>query len=702
MTSSIARKPQDTLKLLYEISREFNSALDLRTVLQRVLLLTMKNIGANSGSMIVVDEHGEPVESAIIHGSNILDQTTQQLRATTERGLAGWVLKYREAVLMTDTSKDERWLRRPDDDVSRTGPKSAISAPLLSRDNLVGVITLVNANPGQFNEAHLSLVKAIADQAGIAVLNARLYSESQRQARVMAALAETASVINASLDFDDVLQRIAAQTKQALNVQAVSLALCDPEDEAQLIFRAVIGGAGARLQEYRLPLGRGIAGWVAQHGEAVLVPNAHADPRFDLETERRTGYHTRAIACAPIQLEERVIGILEAINPTNAGFGRDTLLVLDGICNLASNAISHAQLFSRLQAAHQRYHDLFNDSFSPIIITDLQGNILEVNRQTVVLSHYPIETLHQMTIFQLHQVNFTHLGESLENLKAGHRTIAYESNMRTCDGDEIPVQVLCRVVSIEGQASIQWVLRDITERKNIDKLRNDLISMVYHDLRSPLANIISSLDVLRSMLPEDDAIESVMQIAIRSTERIQRLTNSLLDVHRLESGNPIVTQEIVGLLGLVNEALDAVYLMAESRHQTLEVEIPEQIPALYVDSDMIRRVFINLLDNAIKYTPNNGRIRIEAQQDGEWVQVSVIDTGFGIPESEQELIFHKFTRLHNREGSKGLGLGLTFCRLAVEGHGGRIWVKSKPEVGSRFSITLPVAPSDTMFSPSRT
>ncbi|GAB4520906.1 MAG: GAF domain-containing protein [Anaerolineales bacterium] len=698
MAQSIARNPQDTLKLLYEVSREFNSALDLRTVLQRVLFLTMKNIGANSGSIIVVDENGEPLESAIIHGSNVLDQTTQQLRITTERGLAGWVLKNGVAALVEDTSKDERWLRRPDDDISRTGPKSAISAPLLSRDRLVGVITLVNANPSQFDESHFSLVKAIADQAGIAVLNARLYSESQRQARLMSALAETAAFINASVDFDDVLQRIAAQTMQALNVQAVSLALRDASDETQLVFRAVIGGAGQSLQGYRLPVGQGISGWVAEHGQAVIIPDAHNDPRFDAETDRRTGYYTRAVACAPIRQDERVIGILEAINP-NIAFEKDTLLVLEGICNLASTAIRHAELFSRLQAAHQRYRDLFNDSISLIVITDMAGKILEANRQTVQLSEYTPEALQQMSIFQLHQANFVHLGDNLEKLQDSQHTIAYESNLRTRSGYEIPVQVLCRRVFIEGHAFIQWILRDITERKNIDKLRNDLISMVYHDLRSPLANIISSLDVLRSMVPMDEMVDSVIQIAVRSTERIQRLTNSLLDVHRLESGNPIATQEIVSLHGIVNDAMDAVRLLADSKHQMLEVALPAHLPALYVDSDMIRRVLINLLENAIKYTPNDGRIRLEAGMEHDWVLVSVVDTGPGIPESEQELIFHKFTRLRNREGSKGLGLGLTFCRLAVEGHGGRIWVQSQVGVGSRFSITLPVAPADTVLEP---
>ncbi len=697
MTASSSHGPQDTIALLYEISREFNSALDLRTVLQRVLFLTIKNIGAKSGSIIVVDEQGEPIESAIIYGSNLHRQTTQQLRATTEHGLAGWVLRNRVAALVRDTSKDDRWLRRPDDAIDRSGPKSAISAPLISRNKLVGVITLVHQQPNHFDDTHLDLVKAIADQASIAVLNARLYDESQRRARIMAALAETASAINATLDPGEVLQRIATQAQKALDVEAVTLGLVDAEHR-DIVFRASVGGSGPRLIGSRLKVGQGILGWVVQHGQATIVPKAHEDPRFDPETDRRTGFYTRSIACAPITKDGEVLGALEAINPKGHNtFNNETLTVLEGICNLAGTAITHAQLFSRLQAAHKRYHDLFEDSISPIVITDMTGHILEANRQALEVSEYTPETLTTLSIQQLHDVDARYSNRDLQVFRESQRIVTYESIMHTRNGAEIPIQVLARRVTVEGQPYIQWILRDISERKNIDQLRNDLISMIYHDLRSPLANIISSLDVLRSMLPEEDeAIESVLQIATRSTERIQRLTNSLLDVHRLEAGKAVISQEVAGVSALAQDAVESIRLMAEAKNQTVEVNLPKDLPALFVDTDMIRRVLINLMENAVKYTPNNGHICLEARPlPPDQVEISVVDTGPGIPEKEQELIFHKFTRLGNRQNAKGLGLGLTFCRLAVQAHGGHIWVKSTEGVGSRFSLTLPTAPADT-------
>jgi GAF domain-containing protein len=150
-------------------------------VLQRVLFLSMRNIGATSGSIVVLDEVERPIESAIIVGDVIHNHTTQRLRSTLEQGLAGWVVRNRQAALVSDTTTDERWLSRQYEIDEQLGPKSVVSAPLLTRDVLVGVITLAQPGYGFFTTEHLALVQAIADQAAIAVLNARLYADSQHQ-----------------------------------------------------------------------------------------------------------------------------------------------------------------------------------------------------------------------------------------------------------------------------------------------------------------------------------------------------------------------------------------------------------------------------------------------------------------------------------------------------------------------------------------
>lgn len=685
------RTARASLDLLYHVSREFAAALDLRTVLQRVLTLSVQHIGAMSGSIIVLDEGGQPLESTLLIGEQIHEGATQQLSATLEHGLAGWAVRNRRAVLVPDTSQDERWLRRPDDASDQTGPKSAVSAPILARDGLVGVMTVVHPQPGYLNQDHLDLLQAIVDQAGIAILNARLYAESQRRARAMTAVAESAAVITASLNLESVLERILLQTNQVLQVEAISLALRAPGEES-LEFRAAAGPMAEKIFNLRLEPGQGIAGWVAQNGRGVIISEVHQDPRFDPYLDAVSGITTRAVACAPIRSQDEVIGVIEAVNPLSGSFDQDALLILSGIGSLAGTAIRHAQLFERLQAAHQRYRELFEDSIDPILLTDWEGRILEANRQAEITIGLEHEALCSSKVEQFQVVNREKLGEGFDQLYSG-RTIAYEADLLSAAGKTIPVQVNVRTVRIEEDDHLQWILRDITERRELDKLRDDLLSMIYHDLRSPLANVISSLDILAAMLPEnaDPTLQQLVDIATRSTDRVGRLTETMLDVSRLEAGQPLVNRQTINLAALVREALEIVQPMVANKKQELICEVAAGLPEAVGDGEMIRRVLINLLENAVKYSPSRGKIQVVVSQEDRQALFSVIDNGPGIPPEARDLIFDKYSRLQYRSGPKGLGLGLAYCRLAIEAHGGRIWVEDRPErEGACFKFSLPL------------
>lgn len=676
------------LELLYHVSRELATALDLRTVLQRVLYEAIQNVGGERCSIVVLDDAGKAVDATIVYGTQVLEHTTQQLRDTTERGLAGWVIRHRKGVLLPDTSKDERWLMRPDDAMDKSGVKSAICVPLLAREKLVGVLTLVHPKPNVFSNEQFDLMQAIADQAGIAVLNARLYTESQRQARVMTALAEGASAMNASLRMDDVYQRILIQTMQALQVETAAIGMIDG---GQLVYRAAAGQNAGNIIGRKIQLGDGVAGTAAREGRGVVAANISQDKNYS-DADKFGGVETRSVIIAPIQSPLGVIGIIEAINPIANSFDPDALLVMTGIGGLAGTTIQNAQLFEKLRAAHQRYRELFEDSIEPMLITDWEGNILEANRQATLLSGYSSEQLHSLTIDQLHRVNWNRTGMEFETLRE-NRTCSYESSLHKQDKSYLPIEVHARRVEFDETDSIQWIMRDITERKELDSLRDDLTAMIYHDLRSPLANIVSSLDVLSSMVTEDDKemVLTILKIAENSTDRIQRLVSSLLDVSRLESGQPVADQKAVSTLELIRTVLRDVAPVPAGRHQTVSADLPDELPPIWVDEDMARRVLINLIENASKFSPTNGSIEMGAREEDGWVHMWVRDNGPGIPLAEQERIFDKFTRLRGAGKPGGLGIGLAFCRLAVLGHGGRIWVESEPGRGAVFHFTFPRA-----------
>jgi signal transduction histidine kinase len=162
---------------------------------------------------------------------------------------------------------------------------------------------------------------------------------------------------------------------------------------------------------------------------------------------------------------------------------------------------------------------------------------------------------------------------------------------------------------------------------------------------------------------------------------------------RLESGQPVVNLFATSPVLLASDAVDAVSPVAESKDQSITQTLPPESPPVLVDGDMIRRVLINLLENAVKYSPPGGEITLGADIDSSLAKIWVQDSGPGIPAAETENIFDKFARLNPKGSQKGFGLGLAYCRLAIEGHGGRIWVESDPGKGARFCFTLPLADS---------
>jgi PAS domain S-box-containing protein len=438
----------------------------------------------------------------------------------------------------------------------------------------------------------------------------------------MTALAKSASGISSSLNLDDVFMGILEQTESALNVQVVILTLVDlPSGNLEL--RAVKGWPKTKTGKLPRNIERGISYWVVEHDEGAIILDVNKDERFNPKDDQVKGMISKSILCAPIHYRGKVIGTLEVINPHEGDFDQDSLLILSGIANLAGTAIRHAQLFEQLQAAHQRYQDLFEDSIDPIIITNWSGEILEANRKAVLASDYSKNILRSMRINQIHLVDQDLVGADFEELHSG-KTLSYESSLGTASGHKVPIKVYVREIQTEEISRLQWILRDITEQKKLDTLRDDLTSMIYHDLRSPLANVVSSLSLLDTLLPSKDAsMKSLLDISMRSTERIQRMTESLLDLNALEAGQPIGNRTLVSVSDLIYEAVEAIESTVNNKNQAISYKVSENLPKVLVDQDMIRRVVTNLLENASKYSPAGNNIEVGAWQEKAQVYIWV-------------------------------------------------------------------------------
>ncbi|MEM2942356.1 MAG: PAS domain S-box protein [Candidatus Bathyarchaeia archaeon] len=268
----------------------------------------------------------------------------------------------------------------------------------------------------------------------------------------------------------------------------------------------------------------------------------------------------------------------------------------------------------------------------------------------------------------------------------------YEMRFRRRDGEPFWVEVFGVLVEVEGEKHYlsHWV--DITERRRLDEFKEQFISTVTHELRTPLVSIKGYLEYIlkggHGPIPEK--VESSLTVVKRNTDRLVNLTNELLDVRRLQAGRLELNLESLDLREVIDQCVKEIQPLIQTRLQRLQVDAPSTPILLQVDRDRIAQAIINLLSNASKFTPEGGAITLSAAEDSEAVKVQVSDTGIGIRSQDLNRVFEPFTYIRKPFQTEGTGLGLSITKGLVEAHGGRIWVESAGEgKGATFTFTLP-------------
>lgn len=269
-----------------------------------------------------------------------------------------------------------------------------------------------------------------------------------------------------------------------------------------------------------------------------------------------------------------------------------------------------------------------------------------------------------------------------------------DASFRRADGTSFPVEYASTPIVEDGQITGAVVtFRDVTERREVDRLKDEFVSVVSHELRTPLTSIRGSLGLLAAgklgEVPEKG--RRMLEIAVQNTDRLIRLINDILDIERIESGR--VTMEIkpVDAAELAHQAVDVMAAMAEKSDVRLYAWADRQ--PMEADPDRILQVLTNLLSNAIKFSPAGAEVSVTVVRDGPEVVFRVRDQGRGIPQDRLESIFERFQQVDSSDARDkgGTGLGLAICRSIVQQHGGRIWVESEVGEGSTFTFTLPGA-----------
>jgi len=525
-----------------------------------------------------------------------------------------------------------------------------------------------------------------------------------------------------TLNVDQLLGEILAVLERSFGYLSCAVLLVD-EATRELYIKASRGYPQEVVERTRISIGEeGITGWVAAHKVPLNVPDVAEDPRYIEEVKG-----TRSEIAVPMLSGEKVIGVLDAQSPKVNAFNEDDLRVLSSIAAQASIAIEEARLFEQVAEVRNKLQAILNSTRDGILMLDTMGQIVMVNPMIERLWNLERPDAIRLDLAQLVEEDphdlLAKLGYTqeqmrglLHQLQEGEQGLSKAVYEIATPGRRAIERVCAPVLDERGGSIGQMiVLRDITEQKELERMREDLTHMIVHDLRSPLAAVMGGLHLVRELINRGADIARAVEpldIAISSSEKMLELVNSLLDISQLEAGQMRLEIKARSLPDLVDGARARVAPLALEDGIALRVDLPPDLPQVAADENLVTRVLVNLLDNAIKFSPRGGVVSVRAdgvsaiptfEESSEttaqhYISVSVTDTGPGIPEAYREKIFEKFSQVEEQESRRGLGsgLGLTFCKLVVEAHGGHIWVESQMGQGSTFTFTLPVAETESV------
>ena len=450
------------------------------------------------------------------------------------------------------------------------------------------------------------------------------------------------------------------------------------EDSGDLYMRAALNFNDHFVHTFRLKVNDSLAGLVVRRGEPILL-----DERSPKKIS--TSYLVKSLVYVPLRLSEKIIGVL-GVDNRNArpAFKDHDRKLLEALAEYTVIAIHNAGLYATTNHQRNQLETTLAHIQDGVVVLDQDRNVILANR---VAEH-------------LFNLGSDFIGKPFNEVFSGHRELNQLLNRDPGDSPAWVDLVNDREDVFSAHlADIPEVgqvitLHDITPLKKLDRIKNDFVSTVSHDLRSPLTAILGYVDLLERAGPLNEMQRDFVKRVKVSVRNITGLVDDLLDLGRIEAGLDI-HKDKVQLNTLVQESLVTFKGVVAEKNQQVELQLVEPSPLIVAAPLQVRQMIDNLLENAFKYTPEGGEVKLSTEvSDGQAI-LKVSDSGIGIPAKELPHIFEKFYRASNVTGDMiGTGLGLSIVRSVVELHNGRVWAESQADKGTTFVVVLPLSKTD--------
>ena len=722
---------------LYDLSQVLNSSLERSVMLQQIGPRVLESFNVEHCAIIlrIDDEYwtfeqgwGESWTDLTGMLVNVNDLPSVMLEAC-EQGTLRLVPTAPETV--------GRWLDTT---------QGVLFVPLRQQDEILGC--LVVQSPSlieRIDDVGMNLWRTFAAQVVSTLENTRLYLQVQnlnadlerkvveRTAELreerdrLEAIADIARDIS-TLEIDVLLNRILQALANLTQVQHGSVMLLDTSTNL-LVDRAVLSDAEHEVGSRRFQVGEGVVGWIAQHRQPALVNDVQNDDRWVHVDAfgQQVGKTSGSLVGMPLIAGDEVVGVLMLSHPKTNFFNQSHMRLLKAIAGEIAIAIYNAQLYEYLAERTSKLSSMLRNqeeqtSQNNAILQSLKDAVIVFGTDRQILSaNAAAETILDREFDQLITMSFDSLLQDL-NIKLDFDPLAVVFNNSVSSQNAtqgLVIQLGAKSISVSLVPVVTdrgellgacLIARDITREVESDRLKTEFIGTVSHELRTPMTSIkgYTQLLAMGSLGEVNPTQKEFLTTIQQNAERMIAIINDLLDITKIETGSV----ELQPARLHVAEVLSVVISNAQSdlmqRNQEFTLNLAPNLPLIWADQERLRQVVNNVLSNAIKYTPRDGKISIHAtqmsfdqipvqQRSGlsthrRYVAIAVQDSGVGIHPNEHEAVFERFYRTENplKIEAGGTGLGLSLVRPLIELMGGRIWVDSQLSAGSTFTFIVPV------------
>jgi two-component system phosphate regulon sensor histidine kinase PhoR len=555
-------------------------------------------------------------------------------------------------------------------------------APPRSERSAVALVLFRKLRP--FTDDDLDLAGQLSARAKAALARSELF-EVERRSRLLAQqLADTGSLFSGELEPGAVLDEVVDQAPVVLRADAASIRLLEGDE---LVVAAAAGPGAAQVQGTRTSADARPAGSVVHTRSPVSLDNVVGDPLL-LEGEPLLARGYAAYLAVPLfRAEGELHGVLAVFSRRPRLWQEEEIEALAALGANASIAFAKAELYQQVELERGRSVAILGNVADGIVAVDRDERIVLWNPAAERITGVPSEetlgrTVPEVLQRELRSESDAVAGDRLVPIRRGDNEVwlsLTEAVMRDPAGET---------------AGRIFAFRDISAERVVEQMRSDFVSTVSHELRAPLTSIYGfAATLLRDDVQFEEEERKVFLTYIESeAQRLTTIVDKLLSVARLDAGDLQLELAPVDVRSLVSEVVDLAREEVVDGHEFV-LDLPEMPLPARTDSDKLRQILLNLIDNAVRFSPGGGRVTVAARRRGETIVLTVADQGVGIPETEQERIFSKFYRVGDAQ-TGGTGVGLFIAQGLVSALGGRITVQSAEGQGSSFVVELPARDSE--------